>query len=68
MSDERLCAYCRQRPEEHAYRPFCSERCRMADLGRWLAGDYRVPSTDAEASRDADVAPPGALEEERERD
>ena len=23
--------------------PFCSERCKMADLGRWLAGDYRVP-------------------------
>jgi endogenous inhibitor of DNA gyrase (YacG/DUF329 family) len=26
-----------------AYRPFCSERCRMADLGRWLSEDYRVP-------------------------
>jgi endogenous inhibitor of DNA gyrase (YacG/DUF329 family) len=22
--------------------PFCSERCRMADLGRWFAEDYRV--------------------------
>jgi endogenous inhibitor of DNA gyrase (YacG/DUF329 family) len=26
-----------------ACRPFCSERCRMADLGRWLSEDYRVP-------------------------
>lgn len=23
--------------------PFCSERCRMVDLGRWLGGDYYVP-------------------------
>lgn len=25
-----------------SYRPFCSERCRLIDLGQWLAGDYRV--------------------------
>jgi hypothetical protein len=22
--------------------PFCSERCKMVDLGRWLNEDYRV--------------------------
>lgn len=22
--------------------PFCSKRCRMVDLGRWLGEDYRV--------------------------
>jgi len=22
--------------------PFCSERCKMVDLGRWFAEDYRV--------------------------
>ena len=22
--------------------PFCSDRCRLADLGRWLKGDYVV--------------------------
>jgi endogenous inhibitor of DNA gyrase (YacG/DUF329 family) len=40
---EPLCAYCRQRPIDPHWRPFCSERCKMADLGRWLRGDYRVP-------------------------
>jgi uncharacterized protein len=47
MSDGPLCVYCRQRPIDKRYRPFCSERCKMADLGRWLKGDYRVvgPST-----------------------
>jgi uncharacterized protein len=24
------------------YRPFCSERCRMIDLGTWAGEDYRV--------------------------
>jgi endogenous inhibitor of DNA gyrase (YacG/DUF329 family) len=23
--------------------PFCSDRCRMVDLGRWLSEEYRVP-------------------------
>ena len=26
----------------HADFPFCSERCRLVDLGRWFAEDYRV--------------------------
>ena len=25
-----------------AARPFCSERCKMADLGRWLDGDFVI--------------------------
>jgi endogenous inhibitor of DNA gyrase (YacG/DUF329 family) len=25
--------------------PFCSERCRTIDLGRWLGEDYSVPAT-----------------------
>jgi endogenous inhibitor of DNA gyrase (YacG/DUF329 family) len=27
--------------------PFCSERCRLIDLGKWLGEDYRVPDPDA---------------------
>ena len=23
--------------------PFCSERCRLIDLGAWASGEYRVP-------------------------
>lgn len=23
--------------------PFCSPRCKLVDLGRWLGEDYRVP-------------------------
>ncbi len=28
-------------PTDEAY-PFCSPRCRLADLGRWLGGHYVV--------------------------
>jgi endogenous inhibitor of DNA gyrase (YacG/DUF329 family) len=25
------------------YRPFCSERCKMVDLGAWATESYRIP-------------------------
>ncbi|MBI5460855.1 MAG: DNA gyrase inhibitor YacG [Gammaproteobacteria bacterium] len=40
---------------ENRWRPFCSERCRMIDLGEWLsenvciAGDEEPPEDDAES-------------------
>jgi hypothetical protein len=36
------------------WRPFCSERCKMADLGRWLSEDYRVPDDAGPPSGDQD--------------
>jgi endogenous inhibitor of DNA gyrase (YacG/DUF329 family) len=28
---------------ENPWRPFCSERCRIIDLGNWASEAYRVP-------------------------
>ena len=28
---------------DNKYRPFCSERCKLIDLGAWANEDYRVP-------------------------
>ncbi len=28
--------------------PFCSERCKLIDLGRWLGGRYQIPADDPE--------------------
>ncbi len=28
------------------YRPFCSERCRLIDLGAWASESYRVPAAE----------------------
>lgn len=25
------------------YRPFCSERCKLIDLGQWATEGYRIP-------------------------
>jgi endogenous inhibitor of DNA gyrase (YacG/DUF329 family) len=44
---ESLCVYCRRVPIDPAWRPFCSERCKLADLGRWLLEEYRVPDAAA---------------------
>ena len=32
------------KPAEPRFRPFCSRRCADVDLGRWLTGQYRIPS------------------------
>ena len=40
---QRPCPVCRK-PAAPGLRPFCSERCRQVDLGRWLAGDYAIPN------------------------
>ena len=29
--------------KDNPFRPFCSERCKMIDLGRWVNEEYRVP-------------------------
>lgn len=29
--------------EGNPYRPFCSERCKLVDLGKWMLEEYRIP-------------------------
>lgn len=31
-----------QQQQERSTFPFCSERCRLVDLGNWLGGNYAV--------------------------
>jgi len=38
-----LCVLCRRHAVEPAWRPFCSERCKLQDLARWADEAYRVP-------------------------
>lgn len=39
-----ICPICKATTtwEENPARPFCSERCRQIDLGKWVAEEYRV--------------------------
>ena len=45
-SAPRPCPIC-GKPAEPQYRPFCSTRCAQIDLGRWLKGNYRIPTEEA---------------------
>ena len=59
MSESPLCVVCRERPAVTALAPFCSQRCKMVDLGKWLAGAYRVAGPAADrASADDETAEP----------
>jgi len=58
----RKCPVC-GKPQEPAFRPFCSKRCAQIDLGRWLRGSYIIPGRDPS---DADDLPSGRLPEEDE--
>jgi endogenous inhibitor of DNA gyrase (YacG/DUF329 family) len=52
------CPTCRQPSvfaDSNRWRPFCSQRCRSADLGAWASEQFRVP---AEAPPDPSAEPP----------
>ena len=40
----KLCPLCKKPvPEkDNPYRPFCSERCKLLDLGEWASDKYRI--------------------------
>lgn len=43
---------------ENRFRPFCSERCKLIDLGNWADGRYTIPvaaSPSADGESDSEV-------------
>ncbi len=54
------CPTCKRSVEwvpESVFRPFCSDRCRLIDLGAWLTEKHTIP--DAAAETDEDPPPDG---------
>jgi endogenous inhibitor of DNA gyrase (YacG/DUF329 family) len=51
------CPVCKKETawRENPFRPFCSERCRLIDLGKWAAGEYRVPGQEKPADEDDNI-------------
>lgn len=39
-----VCPICKKETQwdDNPSRPFCSERCRLMDLGKWATGEYRI--------------------------
>lgn len=56
------CPTCRRAvawSDASAYRPFCSDRCRLIDLGAWLSEKHAIPSDEqANLDDDATTVPP----------
>lgn len=48
------CPICKKKVlwEGNAFRPFCSDRCRLIDLGKWASEEYRVPGEKKEGSEE----------------
>ena len=54
MIREVKCPICRKLTpwENNPCRPFCSERCRLIDLGAWTRGSYRIPAREMDIDLD----------------
>ena len=56
-----ICPFCRKKPSaplvagEKRVFPFCSERCKQADLGSWASEKYRVPVKGLETEDEIDL-------------
>jgi endogenous inhibitor of DNA gyrase (YacG/DUF329 family) len=55
MSDAKVrCPICNKESpwNDNPFRPFCSERCKMIDLGKWASEDYKIPTETKDHSED----------------
>lgn len=50
-----ICPICgaevKPRAENRAF-PFCTDRCKTVDLGKWMNEEYRVPAEDSSDDED----------------
>lgn len=51
------------RPANRAF-PFCSDRCKLIDLGKWLGEEYRIPGPRAGDGSEAPERPVDREEDE----
>lgn len=53
-------------PNENAVMPFCSERCKIVDLGRWLDEAYTIPDDQLQQVEEENATDPALRDEEWE--
>ena len=66
MPAQLCCPTCKRHIEwtdAYPYRPFCSERCRLIDLGAWLSEQRAISGEPAEPHADPAEASGGTGEE-----
>ncbi len=55
MTTELTCPQCKKLViwnEDYPYRPFCSKRCQLIDLGEWANESYKVPVKDTDENEE----------------
>lgn len=58
MSREIQCPRCHKVTEfasTNPYRPFCSERCKLIDLGQWAEEKYAIPVSQTEIMESSEL-------------
>ncbi len=51
MINKASCPICEKEAEltsSNTYRPFCSKRCRLIDLGEWISENYSISNNSIE--------------------
>jgi endogenous inhibitor of DNA gyrase (YacG/DUF329 family) len=50
------CPVCKKKApwKNNPFRPFCSDRCRLIDLGKWASDEYRIPGEKKDAADEND--------------
>jgi Uncharacterized protein conserved in bacteria len=38
--------------DEYPFRPFCSDRCRLIDLGEWASEGHRIPGEEVDLNNE----------------
>ena len=51
------------KPGDEKFNPFCSSRCSLLDLGKWLGDGYRVETSDDDEEESASSPNSGDNEE-----
>ena len=67
MPESAPCPTCRKMTkwEGNPFRPFCSERCKVKDLGAWASEDYRIAGPEAdEGDEESEAALPNSDDRE----
>jgi endogenous inhibitor of DNA gyrase (YacG/DUF329 family) len=63
------CPQCKAetRWSDNPHRPFCSERCRLIDLGQWADESYRIPGPLQEQISDENLVYLTEIDQDNER-
>ena len=50
------CPICKKELSDTRYKPFCSKRCQLIDLGEWAAEEKAIPSDTADFTMDPNLS------------